>query len=214
MLMQRLALICAFSLSLGSSALAAESQASSMAGGMNDSTATINSTTMSTQNASNQSSGQSGSSYSSSRSSQSHNYDSSLTGAGPGVAVKNVAGSGATLQNYSEPAKGIVPTASGYNPAKAPTTMAEKAVSEKNNANGLIQNNVHQSELDFRDGPTPNIMTGGAVGTSKDNTRTSSTSASSVSSASSTTLNVAPRTPRAKVQYWNQVSSKRTRHYR
>jgi|GEM_PF-6074358 len=210
MFIKRLALVCAFSLSLGTSAMAAESQASSMAGGMNDSTATTNTSSMSSQNASNESSGQSGSSSFSSRASQSHNYDSSLTGDG---AVKNVVGSGASLQNLAEPAKGPGAATVGNSRVKAPTNLpVEKATSEKNGGNGLIQNNVHQSDLDFRDGPTPNIMTGGAVGSSSNTSGNSSSS--SVSTSSSTAVNVAPHVPHAKVQYWNRVSSKRTRHYR
>ena len=210
MFMQRLALIGAFSLSLATSAMAAESQASSMAGGMNDSTATINTSSMSSENGSNQSSGQSTSSYSTSRTSQSHNYDSSLIGDG---AVKNVVGSGAALQTFTEPSRGNGRPTDSYSPVKAPSTMpVEKAVSEKNNGKGLIQNNVHQSDLDFRDGPTPNIMTGGAVGPSAESNRSSSSV--SLTSASATTLSPATRTPHAKVQYWNRFQTKRTRHYR
>ncbi|MBS1995541.1 MAG: hypothetical protein JSS86_04490 [Cyanobacteria bacterium SZAS LIN-2] len=97
MFIMRAALLAAISLGLASSAMAAESQASSMAGGMSDSGATVHSSSMAVENGQNQASGQSTSSSATQRSSQSHNYDSAMNAGGQSQVVKNAgAGTGNT----------------------------------------------------------------------------------------------------------------------
>jgi hypothetical protein len=130
----RATLVGAISFGLGSAAMAAESEASSMAGGMPQSGATVSATSQAQESGSTQSS-QSGSSLSTTdRSTAASAYDSSLTGSGPAVAVKNIATDSATLKNPMAPARGVQATS---------------------NQNGLIQNSVKQKDSDFVTNSTP-----------------------------------------------------------
>jgi hypothetical protein len=143
-LIMRSALVCSISFSLGSTALAAESEASSMASGMPDSGATVSASSMAAVNGANQSTGSSSSHSSSERSTAASAYDSSLKGAGSAVAVKNVATDKTALRNPVLPARG----ASAIVPATAPAAA---------NRNALIENDAKQKAADF-------ATSGGATG--------------------------------------------------
>jgi hypothetical protein len=149
--MARAALVCAISFSLGSAAMAAESEASSMAGGMPQSGATVSATSSAAETGSSQSSGSSSSLSSTDRSTAASAYDSSLTGAGPAVAVKNIATDTAALKNPTLPAGGI----------QSPS-----------NKNGLIQNDVNQKDIDLpANGGAASKLSGASPSTTAAKTR-------------------------------------------
>jgi hypothetical protein len=138
----RCAIICCVGFSASSAALAAESQASSMAGGMSQSGATSENGSMAAQNGSSESSEHSASLSSTSRSTEASAYDSSLTGAGQPPVVKNVVGDNAARKNAVLPASGV----RGVSPATVPAAAEGHAAPY---ANRLIQNDVKQKASDF-----------------------------------------------------------------
>jgi len=127
--MVRSAVVCAISFGLGSKAMAAESQASSMAGGMPESGATVSATSSAVESGSNQASGSSASLSSTDRSTAAFAHDSEMMAAPPPVAVKNISNDKpASNRNLARP--------TGTAPARS-------------NQGSLIQNDVKQKEADF-----------------------------------------------------------------
>ena len=133
----RSTLVCALSLGLGSTAIAAESEAASMAGNMQSSGATSSASTMAGESGSNQASGSSGTMSTTDRSTASSGYDSAMDTPTRPVPVKDLA---------------AAKTVTGKN-AGASSNNGKQLASKQN---GLIQNLVRQKDSDF-------VTTGGGL---------------------------------------------------
>ncbi len=127
--------MCCVTGAINSGAWAAESYASSMAGGMPQNMAITQNANFSQQDGHNESTGYFNNESVTERSTAASAYDSSLTGGpGPGLILKNMAADTAELKNPILPASGIHSIAPAVMPAAA---------------SGLIENNVKQKPSDF-----------------------------------------------------------------